>query len=52
MGTRTLFNLGVGRAGNLPRWLNMGLTQVQGIDVSKANLSDPNAKVEAYARVL
>lgn len=49
-GTRSIFDIGVGRAGDLQKWIELGAERVVGIDKFASNLTDPEDG--AYARVL
>lgn len=50
---RSLFDVGVGRAGDLAKWLDMGLSRVLGIDKFAANLEDPEPRHKAaYVRLI
>jgi hypothetical protein len=49
---RSLFDVGCGRAGDLHKWMDVGVTRVLGIDKSGENLTSPDPKLGAYARIL
>jgi SAM-dependent methyltransferase len=51
--TRSLFDIGCGRGGDLYKWIDMGVSRVLGIDKFASNLENPDPKNPgAYARVM
>ena len=50
---RSIFDFGCGRAGDLPKWIDMGATRVLGIDKYASNLYNPDGDLSAaYVRLL
>lgn len=50
-GTRTLFDVGCGRGGDIQRWVEMRVSRVLGIDVSSSGITNPDAALGANARL-
>jgi SAM-dependent methyltransferase len=50
--TRSLFDFGCGRAGDLFKWMDMGVSRVVGVDKYAENLTNPDPNLGAYARIL
>lgn len=50
---RSILDLGVGRAGDLAKWIQVGATRVLGIDKFELNITDPDpARSSAHYRIL
>ena len=52
---RSIFDIGCGQGGDIPKWLEMGATRVVGVDKHASNLYDPNMRNKrgsAYVRLM
>ncbi len=47
---KTLFDVSCGKGGDIPKWIDIGLNKVLGVDISKDNIENPVDG--AYARTL